>query len=63
MWVFVRDHLHQRLRRDKVALAPFSVAQMPQHVRHSEEATLVLYRSTYSFRNNVNRQNFENQSD
>ena len=51
MWVFVRDHLHQRLRRERVALAPFSVAQMPEYVRHSEDATLVLYRSTYSVRN------------
>ncbi len=46
MWVFVRDHLHQRLRREKVALAPFSVAQMPQHVRTLEDESLVLYRSS-----------------
>ncbi len=46
MWVFVRDHLHQQLRREKVVLAPFSVAQMPQHVRKLEDESLVLYRSS-----------------
>lgn len=46
MWVFVRDHLHQCLRREKVAVAPFAVAQMPQYVREPEDGTLVLYRSS-----------------
>ena len=46
MWVFVRDNLHQHLRKDKLGSAPFSVAKMPQYLRKQEDDMPSLYRSS-----------------
>lgn len=45
MWVFVRDNLHQHLRKEKLGSAPFSVAKMPQYLRKQDDDMPLLYRS------------------